>query len=148
MSDNNDGSSSPSKRRKADIVPKVRRNATNVSKWFKVINDRKHCMYDECTASYALTTSTTNLMYHLTSEHELFLIDVESGDEIENTDPKSSKPYNSKYNAKKQAEINVLLIKFIVDDLQPFHLTMSKSFLKFIHALQPMYVVPDEKTVK
>ena len=83
MSDNNDGSSSPSKRRKADIVPKVRRNATNVTKWFKVINDRKHCMYDECTASYALTTSTTNLMYHLTSEHELFLIDVEIGDEID-----------------------------------------------------------------
>ena len=38
--------------------------------------------------------------------------------------------------------------KFIVDDYQAFHLTMSQSFRDFLHAAAAKYILPDEKTLK
>lgn len=133
MSANDDGSSSPCKRR---------RNATNVNEYFKEEKGRKCCTYSDCNTSYSIKTATTNLIYHLSSEHSIFLIDKDKDNEGETETLKSKLP------EKKQEFITDLLIKFIVDDMQPFHITMSDSFREFIHALQPKYIVPDEKTVK
>ena len=65
---NDDGSSSPCKRR---------RNATNVTDYFQEDKGRKYCTYPNCIKSYSLKTSTSGLMYHLRSEQEIFLIDKE-----------------------------------------------------------------------
>ena len=124
-----------------DSPVKRRRNATNVSEYFKTEEGKKYCTFPGCTKSYALATSTTNLMYHLSSDHSIILINNDNVEEDEAS-------FSSKLGAKKQEIIDNLLLKFIVDDLQPFHITMSKSFRELLHGLNPKYILPDEKTVK
>jgi hypothetical protein len=148
-----DGTSSPMKRR--------RNNATNSKQYFKLNTDgRNYCQYGDCTKSYAAKTSTTNLMYHLSSEHEVFLMENDLGIEKEtsSTNSKETCPLKlasavgplqqQKSNSKNQERFTDLLVEFIVEDLQPFHIVMSRGFRKFINALEPKYIMPDEKTVK
>jgi len=56
-----------------DSPVKRRRNATNVTEYFKTEDGKKHCTITGCTKSYALATGTTNLMYHLSSDHGIIL---------------------------------------------------------------------------
>jgi len=124
-----------------DSPVKRRRNATNVTEYFKTEDGKKHCTITGCTKSYALATGTTNLMYHLSSDHGIIL---NPNDDVEEDEPS----FSSKLSPKKQEFLDNLLLKFIVDDLQPFHITMSKSFRELLHGLNPRYILPDEKTVK
>lgn len=127
MSTNVDGLSSPLKRR---------RNGGNLIDFFKIENSKKHCTYPNCNKSFSLATSTTDLMHHLSSEHKVILIDKDQGD----------KNSNSTLDAKKQEQIDELLIKILAD--KKLNITMSESFRKFIHAVQPKYIIPDEAIIK
>ena len=100
MSTNVDGLSSPLKRR---------RNGGNLIDFFKIKNSKKHCTYPNCNKSFSLGTSTTDLMYHLSSEHKVILIDKDQGDE------EKMKNSNSALDASKQEQIDELLIKLLSD---------------------------------
>jgi hypothetical protein len=129
---------------------KRRRNASKIGSYFKIEEGRKKCTVENCNKDYALGTSSTSLIYHLRNEHEIRLIDDGEVDdsEKENDSPSQSFSAASKFSAKKQEQINEMLIKFIVNDFQPFNIPMSESFRNLLYALEPRYVLPDSKTVK
>ena len=133
------GSESPSKRR---------RNASNVNVYFKCGEDgKRHCVVTNCRSSYSINTATSSLMYHLTSEHDINLID--NGDEEENIESITPQLIlKSKFGVSKQKGMNDRLIKFVVDDLQAFNITMNETFIELVHGLEPKYIVPDSKTLK
>jgi hypothetical protein len=113
---------------------KRRRNASNIGSYFKIEEGRKKCTVENCNKVYALGTSSTSLIYHLRNQHEIHLIDDGEVDdsEKENYSPSQSFSAASKFSAKNsmknkiQEQINEMLIKFIVNDFQPFNITMSE----------------------
>ncbi|CAG8575534.1 12579_t:CDS:2 [Cetraspora pellucida] len=44
--------------------------------------------------------------------------------------------------------INHALAKWIVTNLQPLYVLQNKSFIEFVHALNPYYELPSDKSVK
>jgi hypothetical protein len=131
MNTSDDGLSSPIKRR---------RNGGNLIEFFKIENSKKHCIHPNCSKSYSLATSTTDLMYHLRSEHKIILIDKNQADE------EKTKNSNSALDPSKQEQIDALLIKLLAN--KNLNITMSESFCNFIHAVQPNYIIPDEAIIK
>ena len=51
-----------------------------------------------------------------------------------------------KFNESKQAQLNDLFVKFVVQDLQAFNI--ADSLLQFIKALEFRFVVPNRQTLK
>src|SRR5436853_4068692 len=47
-----------------------------------------------------------------------------------------------------QHKLNMLLLEFIVTDSQPFHILKSDGFRKLLFALDPLYSIPCDKTLK
>jgi len=47
-----------------------------------------------------------------------------------------------------QHKLNMLLLEFIITDSQPFHILKSDGFKKLLFALDPLYSVPCDKTLK
>src|SRR6266542_3344663 len=45
-------------------------------------------------------------------------------------------------------KLNMLLLEFIITDSQPFHILKSDGFKKLLFALDPLYSVPCDKTLK
>jgi len=130
---------------------KRRRNATNTGAYFKIEEGRQKCTVQNCNKDYALGTSSTSLIYHLRNQHEIILVDNDA--EIDDSEKENDSPYQSfsaasKFSAKKQDQINEVLIKFIINDFQPFNITMSELFRNLVYILEPRYVLPDSKTVK
>ena len=57
-------------------------------------------------------------------------------------------PIKVKYGQVKQSFLNGLLVKYIVEHRQTFQSVQSNEFLKLVKALDPKYVVLDERTIK
>lgn len=47
-----------------------------------------------------------------------------------------------------QYKLNVALLEFIINDSQSFHILKNEGFRKFLHALDPSYSIPCDKTIK
>jgi hypothetical protein len=45
-------------------------------------------------------------------------------------------------------EIKKKLIKFIIEDIQPFHILKSSSFKEFVHSLNPHFKIPCIDVIK
>jgi hypothetical protein len=132
---------------------KRRRNASNIGGYFKIEEGRQKCTVQNCRKDYGLGTSNTSLMYHLKTQHDIILIDTDAGldtdsDKEKDSPSQSFSAASSKLSAKRQDEITEMLIKLIVDGVQPLNITVSESFRNLAYALEPRYVFPDTKTVK
>src|SRR2546429_333585 len=47
-----------------------------------------------------------------------------------------------------QHKLNVTLLEFIITDAQSFHILKSNGFKKFVYALDPLFLIPCDKTIK
>ena len=101
-----------------------------------------------------MSTASTNLIAHLMNAHNIKLIDNEtviqsprnSSDEEDNASPVT--PKGQKYGSDAQNRLSKYYLNFLIQDLQPFHLSQSKAFLQFCHALNPKYIVPNSQTMR
>ena len=84
-----------------------------------------------CTKTYSHKTGHSTLANHLNSEHKI----VESSeDEDEETRTTIKSPKNRRNHREitvnRRKQINFLLTKFIIDNMQPFSILNCKSFLE------------------
>ena len=139
---------SPPKRRKA------LRNKSMAWDYFEKKENKWHCKQPLCNTFYSMSTASTNLLGHLVNAHSIKLIDNEtvipspgnSSDEEKNDSPVT--PKGQKYGQDVQNKLTKYYLNFLIQDLQPFHLSQSKSFLQFCHALNPKYIVPNNQTMR
>lgn len=119
-----------------------RRNQSSVKDYFEERNNKRYCIVEDCPKVFELTTGTSSLSYHLSSEHQIFAIPENKN----GNSPKSPKLGADRRTNLDHQAINNLFIEFIIDDFQAFSLADSPRFKKFLYALN--YRVPDRKTVR
>ena len=86
--------------------------------------------------------------------HSIKLIDnetvinspVNSSDEEDDESPVTLK--GQKYGTDAQNKFSKYYLNFLIQDLQPFHLSQGQAFLQFCHALNPKYKVPNSQTMR
>ena len=119
---------SPPKRRK------TLRNKSMAWSYFEKKDNKWHCKQPLCNTFYSMNTASTNLIAHPLNAHNIKLIDNEtvihspgnSSDEEDNESPVT--PKGQKYGQESQNNY----LKFLIQDLQLFHLSQSKAFFTIL----------------
>jgi hypothetical protein len=110
-------------------------NKDDIWNHFEIKNRRRRCNLKingtPCTHDFSVKTGITTLKYHLSNHHS---IDFDLR--------------NSKTLKKPNPEIDELVVDWIVDDTQPFHVVENEKFKKLIERLNPHYKLIREKKVK
>lgn len=123
-----------------------RRNASYI--WeFMVKNDRIKCTVEHCAKSWSVATGNSTLMSHLANHHKINVGVIESDEESNEIRSSKFQKKGTKHCDRKQNVLNQLLLKFIIDNMQAFAVVDNKCFLELMYELDPMYVVPDRKTI-
>ena len=131
-----------------------RRNKSVVWDYFKITGspNKKVCQVENCNFKYSMSTANTSLSYHLRNAHNIITVesveDEENAADDENSGKKARIAEKAKHSCKKQKEIDELLVKFVVDDIQSFNLTSNETFLNLVSGLDKRYVVPNRDTIR
>ncbi|CAG8658710.1 3068_t:CDS:2 [Dentiscutata erythropus] len=101
------------------------------------------CKENNITVQYAHNSSTGNMLGHLWSKHR---IDKDYPEKT-NTNGSIIKVMHviTKW---RQEKITQLLVEFIIEDCQPFHILQSKAFCCFLNYMEAGFQIPCEQTVK
>ena len=79
------------------------------------------CKREDCLHSYCMKISTTSLIYHLESKHNIKLVDntipVIEGKDESNDEFDLTFGNGAKYGSVKQDLLNKLLVEFVVEDM-------------------------------
>ena len=148
---------------------KKQKNASLVWTHFKKDTEgRNACVHDKCEKSYGATTATTALIIHLYNAHDIdlqeerkeFVIDrskkQKRGNESESNSEEDEasnkcealKPSKTqKYKNKTQKAINDKLLRFVVMDLQAFHVCSSQP-CDLVEMLDPKWTMPNSHTIR
>ena len=132
--------------------------------------ERYFCKYSKCDTSYSKNSATTAMIAHLQNNHELKLIvekteinkdrvmqekrDRDDGSESDEDESISLRQVTStftdksKYGQQTQKELDQLLLCFIVQDVQAFHLCSSVPFRNLVEKLDPKWVMPSRQTIR
>ncbi|CAG8614607.1 1157_t:CDS:2, partial [Dentiscutata heterogama] len=111
-------------------------NSNKKSKQEKVGNDN----LEQCTSTFEITTSTTNLASYLRTIHRLSKTSPLLPLKLVN----HQKPLPNK----KQNRITSRILAWIVDDIQPFNVLVNERFQDILHETEPQIQFLDEDLVK
>ncbi|CAG8806045.1 36761_t:CDS:1, partial [Racocetra persica] len=103
----------------------------------------KICKNNNITVKYAHDSSTENMLGHLWSKHQI----DKDYPEGTNTNDSIIKAMHviTKW---RQEKIAQLLVEFIIEDCQPFHILQSKAFRQLLNHMKAGFQIPCEKTMK
>ncbi|CAI2190429.1 1255_t:CDS:2 [Funneliformis geosporum] len=108
----------------------------------------KHEKEELCDISYKFTVSTSNLKYHLNTVHNI--TDNNKKNKKDKYQQKISSIFNKiiSHGKSQQYKLNIALLEFIITNSQLFNILKSNRFKKFLFKLDPVFVIPCDKTIK
>ncbi|CAG8847386.1 20330_t:CDS:2, partial [Gigaspora margarita] len=101
------------------------------------------CKNNNITVKYAHDSSTENMLGHLWTKHR---IDKDHSEET-NTNGSIVKAMHV-ITKRRQEKIAQLLVEFIIEDCQPFHILRNKAFRRLLNYMESGFQIPCEPTVK